>query len=647
MNPTREQQRVMEWLGGYLLVLAVAGAGKTTTLLRLIRRILERGQAPETVLMTTFSKRGATDMSARATRLEVPPGVEYRTLHSVALEMLRSAPLRRRIEVPKDWALVRVARDTIRQAERDGLWARDGRAVPPGVALDWVGRAKAALIWPEAWTAADGEVFEAFAAWLGTRLPDPALVTIIARVYQAVEAACASPETHGFEDSAGERWVTFDDMLAIVGRSILRAGSKDGWVREWRGRFATVLVDEVQDNNRAQWEIVRFLASGNNLVAVGDFAQSIFGFRGAAPGLMREFRDTFTAEVAPLTSNFRSGARILAGGNAILRSMTDRLTDDVLVAGRQGVDGSISADEYDAPQVEAAAVVDDIAEQLAAGANADEIAVLYRLNACSGPVEVELIRRGIPYHIEGPSFFRTGAVKASLAYLALALDPADKDAWNLAVKTPLRGLGNAFIREYPTLTAGRRVEHGSRHSRGAREVIRHVDRVAALVREDNIAGALEYIANEAGVRKHFRDESASDEDVTEVDVACSALRDCAGAIGGAPALLEYARTMLARRRRSGPLVTLSTVHKAKGLEWDRVYVIGMTGGLFPFAKGETEEEKRLAYVAVTRAREVCRVSWTIVTGRSSSGGPSATADLWQEVCEQYAASDAAGAAQAC
>ena len=635
LSYTNEQRAVLDWFrheSGQALIVAVAGAGKTTTLLEGIKVLVtERGVDPRDILMATFSKRGATDMATRATELAVPAGVEYRTLHSVAFEMVRAAGHRRRLEVAKDWHIKHVIKDTIKT-----LYLSKDDTPKIGEVASEIGRAKAALIWPTEWTSANGDRYPGYLEWAGGENAT-ILGTVTETCYTALEAAMSAPESHGF-DMANTRLITFDDMLAVSARACLRGERRDSWVDSFKGCCPWTLADEVQDENLAQWVLVKHLAGSGNLVAVGDDQQSIFGFRGAMPKLMRDFLDR-GATLFTLSLNWRSGWKLLDAANAILDGTEDRLWDGGLVPGR-GRDvfaGLPFAVEYSDPAEEARSVVGDIVEAIEGGESPDEIACLYRLNACSGPLEVALIARGIAYRVAGSSFFGRGAIRAAVGYIAAALDEDDSNGWRfgrgrgksglaLCYATPLRGIGGAFLRQYPTVRAIRNASRSDlgRWWRGARGLLNVIDGVQSRLAEFGLGKALSYLFEDAGLREFFRDDGATADDETETDVACSALLDCSEQIGTAEDMVEFALSMTGTEDHTGDRtsrhrVTLSTAHKSKGLEWDRTYVVGMSEGLFPFRRNCVQEERRLAYVATTRARYFCQVSWTVTSGDKPAG----------------------------
>jgi len=651
VQATEEQQAIVMHPSGPALVLAGAGSGKTTTLLLRIRTLIEYGADPRTILMMTFSRRGAADMRQRAALLGVPAGVQYRTLHSVAYEIIRHAPTKRGAVVPKAWQIARVIREELVAIERE-LGPRARRSLPHRRdVLREIGMAKAHMIWPDevdrsrgsgevvkdgSWTSTvEDKVYPQFAEWAmhRKRLPlDDFNAEVVARCYDALERACAAPESAGFDQDAEVRWVTFDDMVALVGRAVLRC---EEWVKPWYGRFPYVLVDEVQDNAPVNWPACEFLAGPwRHVMAVGDDMQSIFGFRGAQPELMRTFLERHPdAQVYPLSRNFRSGQVIIDAANSLLGHADDRMTPD-LVCGT-GREGMISGVGYGDPEHEASEVVGSVLTDIRDGIDPDDIAVLYRINACSGPLEIEAIKAGLPYRIAGSSFFRRGEIKAAIGYIGACLDPDDEDSWKACANAPTRYLGRRFFNANPTLSVtkeNRDFGELGRWSSGVRRAIRAIEKVRGrldLGGAKGIHAALDYVFEDLGVRKHFREEGAQDDDMTDVDEACAALIHCASTLADPNVLVEYAKGMASTAiedfngdRDRIPRVTFSSIHKAKGLEWPLVYVIAASPGVLPLSNAPLEEERRLFYVAQTRAKDRCHISWAELSSHGQAVGPS-------------------------
>lgn len=679
LSYTPEQRAILDWFrteSGKALIVAVAGAGKTTILLEGIKVLVtERGVPASDILMATFSRLGASDMAARSAELAVPAGVEYRTTHSVALEMARSAGLRRNIVVAQDWHVARAIKDALK-----GLDAADyGLDELPKVSevIGEIGRAKAALVWPESWTAHDGEVFPTFLAWTNAENSEfdpaePETASGFSRVadaaYRHLEEAFSAPESHDLTFvPENTRLLSFDDMLALAARAVLRKLRKDRWVRDYCGMFPWTLIDEVQDNNRAQWVLAEHWAGSGNLVTVGDDQQSIFGFRGSMPELMRDYLSR-GATLFTLSLNWRSGWRLLDAANAILDGAQDRIWDGGLVPGRGRIPefaGLPLVAEYGDATEEAQRIVEDVVEAIEGGTSPDEIAALYRLNACSGPLEVALISRGIAYRIAGNSFFSRPVVRAALGYLAVALDEGDDNGWRFqsgrykrtplecCYAAPLRRLGGKFARQYRNVTDVRNASRRALGSwwRGSRDLLSAIDGVQERLAEDGLAAALTFLFDDkadggVGLREFYRDDGAGADDETETDIACNALIECAATLAEPEELIEFALSMIGVADSRGehittPRVTLSTVHKSKGLEWERVYCVSMNDGLFPFKRGNPAEERRLAYVATTRAKAFCQVSWTATSG-GKPAGPGVFAD---EYAARVAAQPGCGSAK--
>lgn len=650
---TTEQQLVVEHANGPLLVRAPAGSGKTTTTLALIRRLIERGVPASSILMSTFSRSGTFDMRRKARELGVPAGVSYRTLHSVAFSMLLQArqhavSARKRpppeftiISAENRWKLTIILKQELRRAARELGIAADGQGryagISQGDVAREISRAKAHIVAPTSWEKANGEVQPGYVAWAQAREREPlpvGLARLVGKVYLRSQAALDDP--HGYDPrrfEAGSVWLPFDDMIFRVAQAI-EMGS--AWVQPWLGQYQWVLVDETQDNSPGQWVLVRHLSAARNLVAIGDDMQSIYGFRGAEPALMRHYLEdrTLSVRLVSLQHNFRSKQAIIDTANNILRVAPNRLDDTLMVSGRSdsSVGGRVTVSNYADPYEEADAVVDDAAALMDQGASPAEMAVLYRTNSQAGPLELACLKRGLSYRIAGSSFFRRPEVRTILSYLALAVDPLDQEAWKRAYCAPLRGLGKVFLGTHPTWGSAVAAYHNGSlragYRQGVGDLIGQMERVTQAL-QNGVDAAILAISEEVGVRSYYRDEDAGEDDITEVDAACSALAECAGALDDLDRLMEFARDQAGLRTEDPdgesaerPLLTLSTVHRAKGLEWDRVWVVGVNRGHFPHEMAPEDEERRLGYVAFTRAREELHVSYTDISIHGNDGGPS-------------------------
>ena len=668
---TAEQMRLVAHpeKGGAMLVVAVAGAGKTTAICKTTNRMIALGTAPRDILVATFSNPGCKDMQARAAKLGVPYGVNWRTIHSCGWSIngeVSNLPSKRDESDRRDpvvvdprgengWWVRKLLREYLTERSRgQNDQVKQLIQKMSGSVLSEIGLASAHLIWPEAWTAADGEVFPAYSEWAVEREREPAdslTADITSGFYELWESVKVEPELRRYTPPTNRksprplhpsftptkrdprkkvRWFSFDDMIAWPARWILE-GKR--FMRRFEGAFTWVIVDEAQDNNIAQTVLAQFLAREDNVIFVGDDQQSIYAFRGSKPALLRVFRDQHVIEQIQFTSNFRCAQQILDVGNGILEHAEDRLYEGALQLGRSDAsakNGTVTATEYDDAAEEAEAVVDGIVEAIAHGISPDDIAVLYRLNSQSGPFEMACIKRGLRYRVAGGKFFNRAEVRTVLAFLACATDAEDEDAWGRVARSIVRGLGPSFLKDYSTLTEARRASRKSGLLSGWKRALKAllpiVDRTAELLGEpEGLALALDYLVNESGIREHYRDDSASEEDETDVDVALNGLAECANVFGDLASLLGYANDDTGKssnERQPEPRIALSTVHKAKGMEWAYVVCPGWTSGLFPFFRAPVEEERRLAYVAATRAKQYLHISWTRLDSRGEEAGPS-------------------------
>ncbi len=679
LNLTDEQTAIVAHRDGPALVLAVAGSGKTTTILKRIDALIALGIAPSAILLTTFSRAGAADMDRRARKLFVRRGVEYRTIHSLAWGAIKKAG--KPWLLPPGWWIreviegaiekfevhaenrERVAREK-RQAEAQalvaagasplelafGMRAYKGEAqgldddswqvsqVPtPKEVLHWIGRAKASLVRPDAWSDATGAYYASFVDWAKTVGLDTATARLIDFCYRALETERADPVGRGHTLSGfkrGDVACDHDDAMLEVAKAV-RAG--DPWINKVKGAYRHVVIDEAQDCNLAQWVFVRFLSrelsrtspeSGvtstwQNLMVVGDDAQAIYEWRGTRPDLLADMISVEGPSLSfyALTMNFRSGQKIIDVVNKVLRKLRNRLSRDELRCGRPDIEAEVSLRVCGDAQDEAELVVDGIQRSLAAGRSPSEIAVLYRINALSGPIEVELIRRQIPYRVAGSGFFMRPEVDAAVKYIALALDPDDVEAYETVYRVPRRWINKKFLASFPKFSALRGHKPGELAARwkGAHRLVRDMDKLIERLREEGLVAALEFIFDVIGVRKHFvrMAGESPDDDVSEIDETLRVLLACAESAGDPKRFIEFARDMRAGTgvghsdpdgEHADDRVTLSSIHRGKGLEWEEVFLIGVTEGLLPLGRGDPDEEQRLCYVAVSRPKKALRLS---------------------------------------
>ena len=605
------QRAAVEHPGGPLLVLAGAGSGKTRVLTaRIAHLILARGVRADRIFAVTFTNKAAEEMRGRvATLLGADPrGLWIGTFHSLAARLLRrEAPL---LGFSPSYSIY--DSEDSEQLLGRMLEQRDlsAKTYPPRALHSLISAAKNRMISPEVFT----------------RDADSALAKVAADCYQELGRILRQANA-----------MDFDDLLLHPLTLFAAHPDRLAW---WQQRFDHVLVDEFQDVNAAQYQIVQRLAARHrNLCVVGDDDQAIYGWRGADVRHMLAFREDFPESiVVKLEQNYRSTQTVLDVANAVIAENVARL-GKTLFTERKGGDPAVvcaAADERD----EAEWLAGECA-RLAADHDLpyEGMAVLYRTNAQSRPLEEAFRFRGIPYRLIGAvSFYERREVKDLLAYLRLVANPADDGACSRIVNVPRRGLGDASLHllgqagtrwRKPLLDVARaadRVDGLRPNLRDAfREFAALIDRLRESVSAVDPATALETIIAVTGYDQYLAEEGV--EGAERLDNVRELVAGAAGWAEVAQAGEEGDGSLIERYLTQASLlgptdeavgdprgVTLLTAHMAKGLEWPVVALAGLEEGLFPLARtagepGGLEEERRLCYVGLTRARERLYLSW--------------------------------------
>jgi len=619
LNP--EQRAAVEHPGGALLVIAGAGSGKTRVLTARVARLLADGVPPHAILAFTFTNRAAREMRARidaAVGASASPGRAARelwvgTFHATCVRLLR------------------------REAEAAGI--------PPGFAIY------------------DREDQEGVIRGLVKRLelPDAAfrIGAVLARISDAKNALVGPAEFERVAASPHERRLA--ELYGLYQRELARNGALDfddligttvrllqvrpDVAERYGRRFQHVLVDEYQDTNHAQFRLVHALAAVHgNLFVVGDDDQSIYGWRGADLSNVLEFERAFPgATVLRLEQNYRSTGNILRAANAVIAHNRARKGKTLWCEREDGprLRFALATDESD----EARRVWRFLEERVRRGRRLEEAAVLYRTNAQSRALESELRLQGMAYEIVGGvSFYQRREVKDLLAYLRLAVNPADAVAFWRVWNTPRRGLGPALRAEVEAVMSGRGVTPVealralAREGALARAAAQGADRLLGVV--DELAARLEDPVDVLFMRlldgtdylRHL--ESLGEEDYEDRRANVEELAATAGGFaardgGTLPDFLAETAllTDVDRLAEDADRVLLLTAHNAKGLEFDAVVVAGLEEGLFPHGsaledEAELEEERRLFYVAITRARDEVLLTAAATRRRFGAlGGP--------------------------
>ncbi len=590
LNP--EQLAAVTLPEGHALILAGAGSGKTRVLTTRIAWLLQAGAvSPSGVLAVTFTNKAAREMVTRlAAMLAVNPrGMWIGTFHGLCNRMLRA--YHQEAGLPREFQIL----DTQDQLAAVKRLLRSMRAdedrFPPREVQYFIMRKK-----EEGLRARD------------VPLADDTTGRHV-ELYAAYDEQCQR-----------EGVVDFAELLL---RSYELLARNEPLREHYRARFRHILVDEFQDTNKLQYRWLKLLAGqGANLFAVGDDDQSIYAFRGANVGNMADFeRDCRLAKVIRLEQNYRSQGNILDAANALIAHNKNRLGKNLWTSIGAGELLRVFEGQSDAD--EARWMVEEIKTLQREDSRLDQIAVLYRSNAQSRVLEHALFSAALPYRVYGGlRFFERAEVKHALAYLRLIAAPADDNAFLRVVNFPARGIGARTIEalQDAAKAAGRNLYETALATPG--KVAPFVALIETLRQETEgltLAERVEHVVAKSGLVEHYKAEREGAERLENLDELVNAAAafttgdvelESGAEADPLTAFLTHA-ALEAGEHQAGAgqdALQLMTMHSAKGLEFNAVFVSGLEEGLFPheqslLEKDGPEEERRLMYVALTRARK--------------------------------------------
>ena len=597
LNPP--QREAVTHPGGPLLILAGAGSGKTRVLAYRVAYLLRHQSiAPARILAVTFTNKAANEMRERVDRLvgtAVARAIWIGTFHHICSRILRRNG--DRVGVGRNFLIFDEddQRAVIRQCLK-GL-GLDERRFPPAVVLALIDRAKNEGVDHLAYAERANGWYE----------------EVVARVFNAYQRTLR-------EQNA----LDFDDLLLEVVRLFGEAADVK---EEYQDRFQHVLVDEYQDTNRAQYLIIRTLAEKHrNICVVGDDDQSIYRWRGADVRNILEFEQDYPdATIVKLEQNYRSTKTILQAAGEVIQHNPHRHRKALWTANPAG-EPIVLYEAFDGHD-EARFVVDEIA-RLRDGLRYRDFVVLYRTNAQSRLFEEQCLRAGIPYTIVGGvRFYERKEIRDIIAYLRLALIPADDASLTRIINVPRRGIGDVSFGRLEAYARG----HGlsvleamaqpealedlpKAAQRTAAELVdliaRLRDRASRVRTTDLIDAAIVETGYQAMLEAEGTDEAYSRlENLRELVTVAKEFEDVTGE-EGLNAFLQHLAlvTDLDTWQEQVDRVTLMTLHSAKGLEFAVVFLAGLEEGLFPHARAleeaeGLEEERRLCYVGMTRAKQ--------------------------------------------
>ncbi len=600
------QLAAVKQTSGPLLILAGAGSGKTKTLAHRIAYLVQHEAIwPTEILAVTFTNKAARELRERVWRLTEPANVEVPrafmpwmgTFHGICVRMLR-----------QDGHAIGIAHNYViyDEDDRQGLVKQamkelsiDSQQVKPRAVSSIISNAKNELKTP-----AD---FEAEATYPHVRN--------IAKIYARYER---------LRKSAGA--LDFDDLLIET----VRLFREKPEIREkWRLHFNHIFIDEYQDTNAAQYAIVKYLVNDSqNVCVVGDDWQSIYSWRGADfTNILNFERDYPTASVIKLEQNYRSTNAILAAAQSVISK--NKVRTDKKLWTQLGEGAPVEVHQtYDEAE-EASLVAGRIATHASIGARSySDFAVLYRMNAQSAPLERAFRLARIPYQlVGGVRFYDRKEIRDIIAYLRVIYQPNDRLSFSRIVNIPTRGIGATSLERFLTwqgetgqdvLTALSNVHEASVLTPKARTALgalgTHMQELRSMV-DEQIAPAdiIERLLTLTGYRQFLRDGTPQAEEREEnVGQLLSDVR----VFADLPEFLEETALIASSDTSAGDdKVTLMTLHAAKGLEFPVVFMVGMEEGVFPHGRvyeagpAELEEERRLCYVGMTRARQELHLTY--------------------------------------
>ena len=616
LNP--EQRDAVETVRGPVLILAGAGTGKTRVITFRIAHMVQRGIAPENILAVTFTNKAAREMLERVNQLlpkrrssddEKPSRPTVSTFHSLCVRILRQH-------------------------------------------IELLGYKKNFVIYDEAEQLGAIKKILANVSAKGEQTDPRAVLTLLSRFKNggaAAEAAFKDPNVSALAEHVRKKYesalkacnaVDFDDLILLTLRLF---NEHPEALDACRARFRYVMVDEYQDTNAAQFQLVHALTlKHRNLCVVGDDDQSIYGWRGAEVANLLDLEKHFPeVKVVKLEQNYRSTNTILQAANAVIKNNARRRGKNLWSQNGQGA--KILLHAFDTDDTEARTVAETIEfKRMTQRVPWGDQAILFRTNLQSRPIEMELRKAGIRYHlIGGQSFFDRREVRDFLAYVKTFLNPHDDVSLLRIANVPARGLSDVTMerllgasqeRHCSVFTVMRHTDVQSSFQARTREAIQEfvgfIEETRAKLADESLLGhptALqewsEKFLNDTGYWNELR---RGEKNVEQAENRIRNLRDLIAKMDGEAAnkppsdrLDTFLEDMTldadrAEEKEAGDAVTLITMHSCKGLEYPHVYVVGLEDGLLPHSRSKVEgtmdEERRLFYVAITRAKRELMIS---------------------------------------
>lgn len=629
LNP--EQREVVLHDEGPALVAAIAGSGKTTAVVRRIAYMIRERDVPDSnILAVTFSKKAADEMTTRLRKLGVNHA-RVGTWHSLCLQIMKEE----RPGLLDEWTIdTRDRFKTLVKSNVLGFRALDWKTADLGIVLRYIDICKCNLA--EADTDEAADIAQEFFRQKPCKQTNPEMLF---RAYSLAQ-----------KELTDRRMITFSDMIVGAWNCLKDEGAREAWADRWQ----YMIQDEAQDMNRSQEVIGEMLAREHrNYMLVGDPGQSIYGFRGALPRRFLAFKTEWDATQISMVRNYRSGPAILSAANGVIAKMSPEthLGDKMVVT--RDIDDKATTAHHDDVEQESDSVVTKMKDMHEDGHAWSSMACLYRTNAQSRGIEESLLSARIPFVVVGgTNFYDRMEVKTLLAYLRVAAGRASWDEVKRTMQKPFRYIAGRFFDEFDCFVPPRpdwpaearrfcanTPSSYKMQARAKTRVIEWADIIDAIrlsktasdeyaakgagslsdemlntARRHMPAAILEFIVRETEYIKFLNhDEGSESTENNRVSNVRELIR-AAERFTTVDELLDYIdenikASKAAASDRSADRVTLMSIHRSKGLEWDNVFVIGASEKIIPHGRcDDIEEERRLFYVAVTRAKDFLHVT---------------------------------------
>ncbi len=585
---------------GPLLILAGAGSGKTTVLTRRVAYLISQGVSPRSILAITFTNKAAEELKTRIVSLlgeDAGSGVWAMTFHATCVRILRAEfPSLGRsgsFSILDDGDQLRVMKQVLKELNLSE------KMYPPAGLLRSISRAKDELKGPEEYARSAQTFFE----------------TRVAQAYGLYQKKLGEQDSLDFDDLIMQTVFLFQDRPDILAK--------------YQNRFRYIMVDEYQDTNRAQYELTRLLASAppHNIAVVGDDDQSIYTFRGADIRNILEFeRDYPGCHVVKLEQNYRSTQVILDGAYHVVSNNSMRKDKRLWTSSEGGLPITLYAAQ--SGEDEARFVAGEIEGIIDAGRPLSSCAILFRTNAQSRLFEEQFMDRGIPYAIlSGRKFYERKHNRDAIAYMRLLLNPRDFVSLERVINEPPRGLGPAAFakiadhaRETGKTLVQSLMEAASikgltaPQKKAATELGTTLHEVAGKAQAQPLHHTLNEVLERTGYLRHLDAQGTSEsesrlEDLDQLMISARQFWEGEGERG----LAEYLEQVALVSDQDSydqkkDACVMGTLHSAKGLEFETVFLVGMEEGLLPHVRSimderQLEEERRLMYVGMTRAKK--------------------------------------------